>query len=563
VRVSSYAAKNISDRVSKRVGKELSIRFASMTYDAFAKSLLDRFRLALPEEYRPEPDYQISSVVDAYKHLLGLRSVSREARRGLHRHFVSEISVLPVETSTRIQTRVREIWDLMLKGDDDAPSYLSFPMISVLAELLIRSNPMVRDALSITYSHVFLDEFQDTTRAQYRLVRTCFGDEDTIVTAVGDDKQRIMVWAGADREAFQKYIDDFGARKKQLLMNHRSAPRLIAIQRILTERITGQCVEVSADRRWDKKDGICEVWLFGSVEQETDEIAASIRLWLSKEELRPRQICVIVRQHPSVYGSALINALEGEPSFSARNENEFQDLLTEECVRIILDFIQLGCASRSSEACTKTIETLNLLRGIDTIAEDPRDLRAIETDLGKFLDQLRQSLLTTGSSHELQSEFYRILDHLDLSVLKSVFPQYRRGDHLSHIVGKLSDLLWQVYVGCGRWDEAVEILQGERSIPIMTIHKSKGLEYDTVVFLGLEDAAFWNYLRQKEEETSAFFVALSRAKRRVIFTFSELRDIGRNGGSQRQQRTKVNSLYEALQESGVVQIRDFRENAME
>jgi superfamily I DNA/RNA helicase len=91
----------------------------------------------------------------------------------------------------------------------------------------------------------------------------------------------------------------------------------------------------------------------------------------------------------------------------------------------------------------------------------------------------------------------------------------------------------------------------------MTIHKSKSLEYDTVVFLGLEDAAFWNFGQQEEEETCAFFVALSRAQRRVVFTFSKLRNTGRNGRAVQQARTQIQSLYEILRESTMVHTIDF------
>jgi superfamily I DNA/RNA helicase len=55
----------------------------------------------------------------------------------------------------------------------------------------------------------------------------------------------------------------------------------------------------------------------------------------------------------------------------------------------------------------------------------------------------------------------------------------------------------------------------------MTIHKSKGLEYHTVVFLGLHQNAFFDYKKNASEETNVFFVALSRARERVIFTRSK------------------------------------------
>ena len=50
-------------------------------------------------------------------------------------------------------------------------SRLSFPMIGRLAELLLRLNPMAGEALRLTYSHLFMDEFQDTTQVQYDLVK--------------------------------------------------------------------------------------------------------------------------------------------------------------------------------------------------------------------------------------------------------------------------------------------------------------------------------------------------------------------------------------------------------
>ena len=54
------AAKNLAERVEKRCGTELSKRFQSITYDAFAKSLVDRFYLGIPKEYRPNSVYDIA-----------------------------------------------------------------------------------------------------------------------------------------------------------------------------------------------------------------------------------------------------------------------------------------------------------------------------------------------------------------------------------------------------------------------------------------------------------------------------------------------------------------------
>src|SRR5690625_3258241 len=55
------AKSNLAERVEKRCGKELSQRFDSMTFDGFAKRLVDQFRTAIPEKYRPSSNYGIGN----------------------------------------------------------------------------------------------------------------------------------------------------------------------------------------------------------------------------------------------------------------------------------------------------------------------------------------------------------------------------------------------------------------------------------------------------------------------------------------------------------------------
>ena len=82
------------------------------------------------------------------------------------------------------------------------------------------------------------------------------------------------------------------------------------------------------------------------------------------------------------------------------------------------------------------------------------------------------------------------------------------------------------------------------------MHKSKGLEYHTVIFIGLEDGALWNFSRNADEEKCGFFVALSRAKQRVIFTFSRIRE-GVSRWDNNQSAEKIAPLYELLKHAGV------------
>ena len=95
--------------------------------------------------------------------------------------------------------------------------------------------------------------------------------------------------------------------------------------------------------------------------------------------------------------------------------------------------------------------------------------------------------------------------------------------------------------GCSWWD-AIEAYDAPNAVPLMTIHRSKGLEYHTVFFLGLEDRQWWSHSQDVGASTSTFFVGLSRAAQRIIFTRCNTH--GEADG--------IASFYEILDEAGIV-----------
>ena len=80
--------------------------------------------------------------------------------------------------------------------------------------------------------------------------------------------------------------------------------------------------------------------------------------------------------------------------------------------------------------------------------------------------------------------------------------------------------------------------------PLLTITKSKGLEYDLVILLGLDDDQWWSFKNNPEEGHSTFFVAASRARERLFMTIR-----------QGQRTTKINEIYELLKQAGVGGVR--------
>ena len=225
------AAENLKKRVAERCGRDFESRFVSLTYDAFFKSIVDHFRFALPEDVRPEASYLVEDqdVIAAAFAKAGFNNDQGWNKSRTRKYYEDVISSVKLPFSK--SGLGEKVWRLLLKGFDDKKPTLTFKMISILAEYIISTNPKIKKGIQLTYKYVFLDEFQDTTDLQYFIVNECFLHSGSILTAVGDNKQRIMLWAGARKTVFKDFENDFNAETQKLLMNHRSAPRLVDLQR--------------------------------------------------------------------------------------------------------------------------------------------------------------------------------------------------------------------------------------------------------------------------------------------------------------------------------------------
>ncbi len=136
-----------------------------------------------------------------------------------------------------------------------------------------------------------------------------------------------------------------------------------------------------------------------------------------------------------------------------------------------------------------------------------------------------------------------ILEFIGENYIKLAYPEYQQGNEYDKCLEEISKQLQNSYkqIEDKTWKSLLDDFEGLDSIPLMTIHKSKGLEYHTVIFIGLDDKAWWSFKNDPQESHSTFFVAFSRAKQRVIFTYCQ----------QRGAKTNISSLYEVLEEAGV------------
>lgn len=535
------AAVNLKDRVKLRLSKNLESRFISQTFDSFAKSILDRFLYALPEEFRPDPNYEIAENQNEFVRAFSKCGANLYNNK-IKKQYIDNLTKRRLENVSGVY---KDVWDKLLKGDGDIKPTLSFQMISVLAIYILETNPLILKSLRKTYSHVFLDEFQDTTRLQYALVKVCFHNSETSITAVGDHRQRIMLWAGAKPDIFDSYKNDFNSQEYTLIMNHRSAPRLLEIQKIVNNYLQDIPFSPIANPKWTEDEGVAEIWYFKDSIIEAEHIAERITQLIHHQQILYRDICIIVKQSVQQFSDEIIGVLE-KVNIQARNEAKFQDLLKEDIVLLILNTLKSALDVRDSNAWSFIWEAKVFFEGKSGTV-NPLIIDELRKQLKIMLRIVKSRLKKITHQEELNILLMDIVDFYDVKKIRKHYPQYLQGQYINKLREDLTDYLYQYYLSKNDWIAAIDSFQGNDSIPIMTIHKSKGLEFDVVFFVGFEDNSFWSFSNQEDEDKCTFFVGLSRSKRYLYFTFSESRfGIHRTNSN-------ISILYQMLKESKIVE----------
>lgn len=549
------AARTLRERVARRAG-ERSANFESYTFDGFAKSILDRFLVCVPAYRSPRADYRIAPWLkrDVEEFLRALRPpkelgsthdlVGLDGAAFMRDVVVgARLPIVPVAPTTLQEWAAQEVWSYSVTSGS-----LSFPMIGRLAELILRVTPTILRALRQTYAFVLLDEFQDTTHVQYDLTHTAFHGSRAVLTAVGDHKQRIMGWAMALDNAFARFECDFGAIREPLLMNYRSAPELVRIQEFMIKALDPAAVQQQVAEAHKEITGSAEVVAFEDQDVEAAYIADEIQQTIGAAGIGPRDMCVLTKQRPEVYAKGLLATLAAR-GIKARIENDLQDVLAEPATEIILSHLRLATQDRAPKEWVQAVEFACAAESVDP--NDPV-ARRIEQALTAKIKRLRKLLRQYPNSEvALQTVINKALAGIGATALRQAYPQYRHGTFFAETIQKLDGFLWRSVQQEKTWPAALDDFTGLTALPVMTIHKSKGLEYHTVIFLGLEDSAFWTFATQQKEDTCAFFVAFSRAKNRVIFTFANQRTTGPQFPYRQQGAKNIRPLYDILRAAGV------------
>lgn len=533
------AAYNLKERVTLRAGTDLSNRFDSLTYDSFAKQLLDRFKSALPPDYALPEEYEVASeeyVMDLYRAKDEAFVNTNDRMKTLNA--LTE-TALPRLINSKADELHAYVWHKAINN-----GRLTFRMIMRLAEYILKTNPIITKYLHKTYDYVFLDEFQDTTTIQYDFLKTCFQGSNKVLTAVGDDKQRIMTWAGARKTVFDDFQKDNEAERIPLKMNFRSAPLLVRVQNSLIKSLLNKTDFATPSTKWKGDEGECMIWEFADHTKEAAHLVKAISHWINKDKLDPREICILVKGSLAKYVTQIIDSLKSD-NINARDESIFQDFLTDEVILYLIHAFYMVMDAPKIES--KTI-VFSFLSRVNNELSDQQLLK-LENRLAFFIKQQKTVYHRKAIDQSMMADLIRtMIDYANADRIRAIFPQYKQTAYLTKMLSDFEKTLTNYLLSAKSFKDALDQFCGIDTIPIMTVHKSKGLEYHTILFVGLEDGAFWTFSSQQDEDKSTFFVALSRAKMRVVFTFSKMRE-GLYRKNQARQNIRV--IFDELEKAGV------------
>lgn len=454
------AARNLERRVRERCGTDLATRLDSHTFDAFALGLIRRFRLALPASDRPDAGFTVAE-----------------------------------------------------KGDGRA--VVPFKALVPLS-LLILDHPDVIRELRAAYSQVFLDEFQDCTTDQYQLVKRAFCGTPALVTAVGDTKQRIMGWVpGALDDAFDLFAADFEVpRPLHLYQNFRSEPVLRRMQNRMIAVMDPDAAQDPETLTGDK--GSIDVRSFLSDDDEAFGVTDWVRERLEAGVVA-EDIALLFPRQPNLYAAKVRSALEAA-AIPIDPGDTVHSLRSEPLAHLIVDHLRLVTGTPAPDAYARLTGS-ELFRAETETESDRRRhewsklRRRVRDRSGEGAASLRNPSALITAVAEFTTLFPR-------ETIASLHPAYTDSGCTEQVQFNLVAHLETLLSGPGDVAGLLQRFGSAEGVQIMTIHKSKGLEFDSVALMGVEQETYWADIA---DERALYFVGVSRAKENLLLTHASTR----------------------------------------
>lgn len=425
---------------------------------------------------------------------------------------------------------------------------LDFDDLLLEAVRLLQSSPQIRDAWRRRFSHVMIDEYQDTNTVQYKLIKLLIDDRQNLCV-VGDDWQSIYSWRGADFTNILNFERDFpGATVVKLEQNYRSTSSILdAANNVITKNS-----QRSDKKLWtDKTGGLpVQVLQVSSELHEAESIVSRVKTMVDMRLRSYRDFAVLYRTNAQSraveeifirYG--LPYKLVGGTRFYDRKE--IKDILA--YLRLayqpadrasFMRIVNIPTRGLGSTSVTKFLDwhdsqtdnIVQCLKNAQMCSGITPKARLALTELGQLLQSLQDKTEITALPEfiEMVIKKTRYLKFLDDGT-----PQAEdRRDNVRELVSdarERGDIELSVYLEeVALISDLDSMSQDADAVTLMTLHAAKGLEYPVVFMIGMEESIFPHSRAlydqsEMEEERRLCYVGMTRAREELYLSTSSSR----------------------------------------
>ena len=438
--------------------------------------------------------------------------------------------------------KIQEIYERYQAGLR-ACNAMDFDDLLLTALSLLYEREEVREYYASRFEHVLIDEFQDTNQIQYELVRLLSSVHNNLFV-VGDEDQSIYRWRGADYRNVLRFEEDYGDFRKILLeQNYRSTQNVLDTARAVIDQNQYRTPKALFTKR-----GNGSLIRFYNAEDDRDEADYVVRTIQTeiKKGANPESFAVMYRMNSQsrMLEEAFMKAgipyrLVGAQRFYGRRE-----------VKDVIAFLRLVHNPKDEVSIRRVINVPPRKIGDKSVEKLLEVARLMESNLGNVLIELG----TRGAESEIYAaldrsaasiyQFAKIMagwieikdtvslpDLFDRILLDVEYREYLQDGSEEEVIdrwGNVQELRRQAFefeeLGLASLLENLALVSDQDTISeklesptLLTLHAAKGLEFDRVFIIGLDDGLLPHNRSFEEEEEMAeerrlFYVGITRAR---------------------------------------------------
>lgn len=423
---------------------------------------------------------------------------------------------------------------------------------------LFKNFPQVLEKYQKKFRYVLVDEYQDTNRAQFDLIRL-LSEKTRNICVVGDEDQSIYSWRGADIRNILDFEEIFPEAKIiKLEQNYRSSKKIIEAASHVIERNEAR----KGKKMWTDNDEGEEITIVECRDDKTEaELVVRKIKALSESGASLKDVAVFYRNN--AHSRTIEDALRRE-KFPYRVVAGIKFYDRKE-VKDMLSYMRVVVNKKDSLAFTRIVNTpargvgatslrkledeavrlqLSLFELVEVIVENPSEFKHLSLS-GKVMSSLRHLAHLIHEVQVLETQNHPPSFSYEKLLNESGYYDFLRADKSYEGAARLENLEElmsaikqfeesETEPNLSKFLEAVtldttvsEEGDPQDQISLMTVHGSKGLEYPYVFLVGLEENVFPSYKSLEtgpmalEEERRLFYVAMTRAMRQLTITFAQ------------------------------------------